>query len=94
VTTDYIEQSIPVQERPKGVSFPPVEWFIITADNVDSKVAEIEERTGDVAIFAITPQGYENLAVGIADLRRYVKEQDAIIAYYEEAVTPDEENTD
>lgn len=90
VATDYIEQSIPVQEHPKGVSFPPVEWFIITEDNVDAKIIEIEERTGDVAIFAITPKGYENLAIGIADLRRYVKEQQAIIAYYEEAVTPDE----
>lgn len=97
VATDYIEQSVPIQERPKGVSFPPVEWFIITEDNVETKIAEIEERTGDVAIFAITPKGYENLAIGIADLRRYVKEQQAIIGYYEDAVSKDdetEENTD
>jgi len=41
-------------------------------------------------LFTITPKGYENLAIGIADLRRYVKDQQAIIAYYEEALTPEE----
>ena len=88
--TEYVEQSIPIQERPKGVDFPNVEWYIITEENLDTKVEEIEAKTGEVVIFAITPKGYENLAIGIAELRRYVKEQQAIIGYYEEAVTPDE----
>ena len=42
-------------------------------------------------MFVITPKGYENLALGIAELRRYVKDQQAIIAYYEEALAPPEE---
>tara|TARA_B100000085_G_scaffold38690_1_gene31814 strand:- start:1460 stop:1585 length:126 start_codon:yes stop_codon:yes gene_type:complete len=41
-------------------------------------------------MFTITPKGYENLALGIAELRRYVKDQQAIIAYYEEALTKEE----
>jgi len=90
VTTEYQEQSIPIQERPKAVQFPPVDWFVITEENLDEKIAEINTKTGNVVIFAITPKGYENLALGIAELRRYVKDQQAIIAYYEEALTPDE----
>jgi len=90
VTTEYQEQSIPIQERPKAVQFPPVDWFVITEDNLEEKLAEIDTKTGNVVLFAITPKGYENLALGIAELRRYVKDQQAIIGYYEEALAPEE----
>lgn len=90
VATEYQEQNIPLQERPKAVDFPPVDWFVITEENLEEKLAEINTKTGNVVLFTITPKGYENLAIGIADLRRYVKDQQAIIAYYEEALTPEE----
>lgn len=89
VTTKYQEQQVPIQQRPKAVNFPPVDWFVITEENLEQKIAEIDTKTGNVVVFAITPKGYENLALGIAELRRYVKDQQAIIAYYEEALTPD-----
>lgn len=94
VTTEYQEQNIPIQERPKAVKFPPVDWFIITEENLEEKIAEINTKTGNTVMFVITPKGYENLALGIAELRRYVKDQQAIIAYYEEALTPEDEKTD
>ena len=87
--TEYSKQNVPIQERPKAVQFPPVDWFVITEENLEQKIAEIDSKTGNVVLFTITPKGYENLAVGIADLRRYVKDQQAIIAYYEEALAPD-----
>ena len=91
VETKYQEQNIPIQERPKAVEFPPVDWFVITEENLEEKIAEIESKTGNPVMFVITPKGYENLALGIAELRRYVKDQQAIIAYYEEALAPPEE---
>ena len=91
VTTEYQEQNIPIQERPKGVEFPPVDWFVITEENLEEKLAEINTKTGNVVLFTITPKGYENLAIGIAELRRYVKDQQAIIAYYEEALADEPE---
>lgn len=88
--TEYQKQNIPIQERPKAVQFPPVDWFVITEDNIEEKLAEIDSKTGNVVLFAITPKGYENLALGIAELRRYVKDQQAIIGYYEEALASEE----
>lgn len=84
--TEYQKQNIPIQERPKAVEFPPVDWFVITEENLEQKIQEINSKTGNTVIFAITPKGYENLALGIAELRRYVKDQQAIIVYYEEAL--------
>ena len=87
VTTQYQKQNIPIQGRPKAVQFPPVDWFVITEENLEEKIKEIQGKTGNTVVFAITPKGYENLALGIAELRRYVKDQQAIIVYYEEALT-------
>ena len=91
--TEYVEKTIPVQERPAKVEMPPVDWFVITEENLDEKLAEVKEKTGQIVFIAITPKGYENLALGIGDLRRYIKQQQSIIAYYEEAVTPAESET-
>ena len=84
--TEYVKQNIPIQQHPKEVEWNDVPWFVITEENLDQKIAEIKDKTGNFVIFTITPQGYENLALGIAELRRYIKDQQAIIAYYEEAI--------
>lgn len=83
---EYIEPQIDIQEKPKGVDMPAVTWYVITEDNLEEKLAEIQAQTGEIVIFAITPKGYENLSIGIAELRRYIKDQQAIIGYYEDAV--------
>jgi len=91
--TEYTRQNIPIQERPSKVEFPPVDWYVVTEENLDEKLEELRTNTGNVVFFAITAKGYENLAIGIGDLRRYIKEQQAIIGYYEEALTPPTEST-
>lgn len=88
--TEYLEQNIPIQERPEKVNFPPVDWFVVTEENLEEKLAELQDSTGNIVFFSITPKGYENLAIGIGDLRRYIKEQQAIIAYYEESLSTPE----
>jgi uncharacterized lipoprotein YajG len=87
-------------ERPK-ITLPPalpaeqsnVEWVIITRDNVDQKLKAIEKKNGTVSLFALTSQGYQNLSMNIAELRRYIQQQNAIIAalkdYYEAPVKKD-----
>jgi len=86
VQTEYQKQNIPIQSRPPVVEFPPVEWHVITEDNVDAKMEELNGSTGNFVVFAIGPKGYENLAIGIAEMRRYINEQKAIIVYYEDAL--------
>jgi len=87
IQTEYAKQSVPIQERPKAVKFPPVDWYVVTEENLEEKLAELEANTGNIVFFAITPKGYENLALGIAEMRRYIKDTQAIIGYYEEALT-------
>jgi len=62
---------------------PDVEWFVINEDNLEESIVRIKEAGGVAAFMAITPKGYENLSMGIADIRRYILQQNEIIAYYE-----------
>jgi hypothetical protein len=50
---------------------------------VDSFVAEISRAQGQSPVFvAIMMKDYENLSLNLADLRRYIEQQQSIIAYY------------
>lgn len=62
---------------------PGVEWFVVNKDNLDEFLERIKMSAGEVVFIAVTPKGYENLAIGIQDLRRYILQQNEIIAYYE-----------
>lgn len=83
--TQYITQKIDIQAQPKVVDFPNVEWYVVSEKNLDEFMARIKADNGDVAFMAITPKGYENLSLGMGDLRRYILQQKEIIAYYEKA---------
>lgn len=85
--TEYVKPNIALQEPPKPVEMPGVNWYVVSEKNIDEFIERIESDNGAVVFMAITPKGYQNLALGIGDLRRYVLQQKEIIAYYEKAVT-------
>ena len=86
--TEHIERIIETKSPPKPVDMPNVEWYVVSEKNIDQFIERVKEKNGDLAFFAMTPKGYENLAIGIGDLRRYILQQKEIIAYYEKAVQP------
>lgn len=87
VQTEYIEKTIPTQPRPAPVEMPNVEWYVVNSENLNEFLGRIEADVGDVVFIAITPKGYENLALGIAELRRFILEQKEIIVYYEQQIS-------
>lgn len=91
VQTEYIERNIPIQQRPSPVEMPNVEWYVVNSDNVDEFLERIKNDVGEVVFIAVTPKGYENLALGIADLRRFILQQREIIVYYEQQLSSREE---
>lgn len=70
---------------PAPVRLEPVRWFVITADNLEEKLAELRDlQGGNYVVFAMTPQSYENVSYNIQELRRYIGQQTEIILYYRE----------
>lgn len=85
---------IPTVARPKPLQLTDTRVFVVTEENFDAFVEEFKSIYGEVAFVALSMQDYENLALNVSDLRRYINQQTQIIVYYENAVTdePKEEN--
>jgi hypothetical protein len=73
--------------RPKPLQLNDTRVFVVTKDNFEEFQKEFTELYGDLAFVALSMKDYENLALNIADIKRYLEQQKEIILYYEKAVT-------
>ena len=83
VKPQYIQRSIPIQARPKPVQLADVKWYVATEDTIDDFLEKFRTENGDVAFMAVSVQGYENIALNVEELRRYILQQKQTIGYYE-----------
>lgn len=90
-TVTKIEKvTIPTVARPKPVQLNDVRVYVVNKEIYEEFVQEFTEENGELAFVALSMKDYENLALNIAELRRYINQQKNIIVYYEEAVTDKE----
>ena len=85
---------VPVVARPKPLRLSDTRIFVVTKDNYDEFVKEFTEIYGDLAYVAISMKDYENLALNIAEMRRFLNQQKQIIVYYEKAVSENTQKND
>ena len=92
-TVTKIEKiTIPVVARPKPVQLNDVRVYVVNADIYEEFVKEFTEENGELAFVALSMKDYENLALNVAEMRRYINQQKQIIVYYEKAVTEEKKN--
>ena len=65
------------------INLRPVEWVIITENNLEEKLEQLRATGQPIAIFALTGDGYENLGLNFSDIRALVQQQKEIIIAYE-----------
>lgn len=80
VLVDRTELIVP-QVQP--VSQSNMQWIVITPENANQKMKELQ-ADGILTVLALTPEGYKNLSMNVAELRRYIQQQHAVIAAYQE----------
>jgi len=85
---------VPVVARPKPLRLTDTRVFVVTKDNYDEFVKEFTEIYGELAYVAISMKDYENLALNIAEMRRFLNQQKQIIVYYEKAVSENSQKND
>lgn len=89
VITETVQLEIYQPPLPPEIQLDDVQWFVLTEDNLEEKIAEIKSFTGsNFVIFGVTPQSYENMAYNLQEIRRYMRQQKEIILYYREATKP------
>ena len=82
--------TVPIVARPKPIDLTDTRVYVVNKDNLEEFIAEFGEENGDLAFVALSIGDYENLALNVAELRRYINQQTDIIVYYENSMKPDE----
>jgi len=75
--------------RPKPVQLVDTRVRVVTKDNLEEFLKDFTNQYGEVALVVLSMKDYENLALNISEIRRYINQQTQVIIYYEEAVKPD-----
>ena len=76
---------------PEPLSIKPIEWVVVTPENVDEVFAKLKDEGKDVVILAMTSDGYQRLAITMADIRNFVNTQRNIIIQYKQYYEPKDE---
>jgi len=87
-TPEIDAPTIRIVPRPKPVELKNADIVVVTESNLEAVVERIKIEQGDFVLYAMTAQSFESLALNFEQIKQFIEEQNAIILYYEESVTP------
>ena len=87
VTAKPVELNIIQPVDPQPVDMLKVQVKVLTKENVDAFIKQAQKDLGtDNPVFvALSTRDYEALSLNIQELKRYIVQQQRIIAYYKKA---------
>lgn len=86
-----IERSPLVLPEVDTFSSREVQWVVVTPENVNNVIRDLEKSDNNIVLFALTDDGYENLSLNMADIIKLIRQQRAIIAAYEQYYEQEEQ---
>jgi hypothetical protein len=89
IETKAVERTPLNLQPPPPLSPRTTRWIVITPENADKVWEDLKAKNIDLVLFAITDDGYEELAVTMAEIRNYINAQRQIIIKYQEYYEPD-----
>jgi hypothetical protein len=89
ITTKAAEKTPLDIANPDPLKLKPMEWVVMTPANQEEIFAKLETDGNDPVVFALTADGYQALAVTIAELRNLINTQRNIIIKYKEYYEPE-----
>ena len=84
VVTKPIERAPLNLREPKLEGLTVPQWIVVTPENSEGVWAKLTEQGNKSALFALTEDGYQELAVLMSALRGLITEQKVIIQKYKE----------
>ena len=85
-----MERSIPQQKRPRPVNLNDIYFYVVNENTFEDFKKRFQKENGDLLFYALSVRDYETIALNMAELKRFIDQQQQIIVYYEKAVTPKE----
>ena len=89
-----MKTTVPIATRPKPIDLVDTRVYVVNQANLQKFIEDFKAENGDLAFVALSVKDYENLALNVAELRRFINQQKEIIIYYEEAMKPDASSDD
>ena len=90
IKTIEVERSIPQQKRPRPVNLNDIYFYVVNENTFEDFKKRFQKENGDLLFYALSVRDYETIALNMAELKRFIDQQQQIIVYYEKAVTPKE----
>jgi hypothetical protein len=87
VQTIEVKRTIPLQNNPRPVDMNEMYFWIVTEQNFEEFKTKFTEKNTEFLFYSISVRDYENLALNMAEIKRYIEQQKEIIIYYENAIT-------
>ena len=78
---------------PAPLKMREVPWIVITPENADAVWKKLKEENKDVVLIALTDDGYQQLALNIAEIKNILAQQKSIIVKYKEYYEPPKDPT-
>ncbi|MCX7592758.1 MAG: hypothetical protein N2235_03140 [Fischerella sp.] len=73
---------------PEPLQISPPRWVVITPDNAARVWEELTKNKVPLVLFALTPDGYKELSLDLAEIRSLLSQQREIIIQYKEYYEP------
>ena len=67
-----------------------IHFYVVTEDTFEEFKKRFTKENGDFLFYALSVRDYETIALNMAELKRFIDQQQQIIVYYEKAVAPKE----
>jgi hypothetical protein len=83
VSAKPIDKPELVLPPPEVLRMKEVKWVLLTPENFEEKLKDFEKSGRPIVFFALTDEGYENLAVNFSSIRAFIQQQQTIIGAYE-----------
>ena len=78
---------------PSKVRTKPVEWKVLTPAVMDEYLEDLKKGEAPTNVYyGVSPTGYENLSLNMAEIKRYIKQVLSIVNYYKELNSEKEED--
>lgn len=77
---------LPPPPSPKAapLDLKQVTWHLITKDDLPALMDTVKKNpNGNFVLYTLDTQNFENLGLNMEELRRYIKEEGAVIVFYE-----------
>ena len=90
-----VQVRIPITQPslPRPIDMKEPYWYVVSSQNIDEFLANIEKESGNMVFFAMSPADYELMAYNLQEIKRYVKELKEVVIYYKRVTTYDDVDT-